>query len=566
MRTKIVLLISLLALAGLLTQALPLSWAGVSAAPPGPSPDLPQVILYNGKVFTSDPNNLWVQAVAVKGNKIQAVGSDEAVLALAGPGTQLYNLAGRTVIPGLNDAHVHAFIPQAQQRLNTPDFAPGPGPNVQEVLDLIAAAAQTYPAGTWLSATVGTNFIEDPQANRFTLDQVSPHHPILLEVWTGHGMILNTKGLQTLNISTDADDPFGGFYERAPGTNVLNGVVHEYAEHLIRRRLAAEISDSQIAARYQAFAQQAVRFGLTSVQDMSVGLTQARSAQILNQANPPLRWRAICFPLSPDEACESQPSSSNLVTASGIKWIADGTPIERLAFLTEPYADLPASHGRFNFPLAGFRAMLEQGLSGPREIRQLLFHLVGDASVERLLDEMTALAPAAHWKGRRTRVEHGDLLFPAEFQRARDLGLVVAQNPTHLALTGLYSQRFSPQTVAQVQPLRSLLDNGIPLALGSDAIGAPGNPFLDIMLATLHPTRPTEALTREQAVIAYTVGSAYAEFQEHKKGRLAPGQLADLAVLSQDIFTVPFFMLPGTQSVLTMMDGQIVWNVGAIQP
>lgn len=137
---------------------------------------------------------------------------------------------------------------------------------------------------------------------------------------------------------------------------------------------------------------------------------------------------------------------------------------------------------------------------------------------------------------------------------------MVVQNATHLALNELLPLRYSPQTLATVQPLRSLIEAGVPLALGTDGIGFGSNPYVDILLATIHPDRPSEALTREQAVIAYTSGSAYAEFEEHRKGRLAPGQLADLAVLSQDIFTVPFFLLPATQSVLTVIGGEVAWE------
>src|SRR5262245_12410380 len=236
----------------------------IAAPAPAAAAPAPDVILFNGKVFTSDPAGLWAQAVAVRGHRVEAVGSTADVLALAGPGTQLRDLAGRTVIPGLNDAHVHALVPQGVQ-LNSPAFVPGPGPSLQEVLDLLAAAAGAFPEGTWLFVTAGTAFSEDPQATRFTLDQVAPHHPVKVELWTGHGMYFNTLGLQALGIAEDAADPFGGFYERVPGTQTLTGVVHEYAEHLIRRRFADQLSDAQIGAIYGAFAGRAVRLGVTSV-------------------------------------------------------------------------------------------------------------------------------------------------------------------------------------------------------------------------------------------------------------------------------------------------------------
>ncbi len=520
------------------------------------SADDPDLILHNAKVFTSDPAGLWAEAVAIEGKTIEAVGSNAEVLALAGPGTEIRDLGGRTVIPGLNDAHVHALVPQGVQ-LNIPSFVPGPGPTVQEVLNLVAGAAQIFPEGTWLFVTVGTAFSEDPLAHRLTLDQAAPDHPVKLELWTGHGMYFNSRGLETLEIAEDVADPFGGFYERFPDGS-LSGVVHEYAEHLVRRRFAEQLSDAQIAGIYQAFSDLVVRFGFTSVQDMSIGLPHERSVAILGALDLPLRWREICFPLTVVEGCYNGPTPSRL-TAGGIKWISDGTPVERLAFVSEPYADRPDTFGRFNFADADFSAIVARSLQGPKKKDQLLVHAVGDAAIGALFDEMEAAAPAARWQGRRTRIEHGDLITPADVQRAADLGVVIVQNGTHLALPDLFV-RYSPQTLAHVQPMRSLIEAGVPLALGTDGIGQGSNPYVDILLATIHPDRPSEALTREQAVIAYTSGSAYAEFEEHRKGRLVPGQLADLAVLSQDIFTVPFFLLPATQSVLTVIDGEIVWE------
>ena len=188
---------------------------------------------------------------------------------------------------------------------------------------------------------------------------------------------------------------------------------------------------------------------------------------------------------------------------------------------------------------------------------QLLVHVVGDRTVEMFLKAMDETGGKAVWGQRRVRIEHGDGILPDLVARVREMGVVVVQNPTHLALRELMLKRYGNERADQLQPLRSLLDAGITLALGSDGAA---NPYLNIMLATIYPGKPQEAITRKQAVTAYTLTSAYAEFAEKDKGSLEPGKLADLAVLSQDIFKAPPDDLPKTESVLTMVGGKIVYD------
>lgn len=538
---------------------------GAAASPPA------RTILHHGHIFTGAPGGGFAEAISIEGDHVVAVGSSAAFLAHPKVGTKLVDLGGRTVIPGLNDAHVHVVVPQGTY-VNSPAFLPGPGPTLAEIEASIAAAAAATPPGTWLFGFVGTNVFDDDQANRFSLDTVSPDHPIALFAWTGHGSWLNSKALETLAIADDEPDPFGGHYERVAGTAILTGELHEYAEFGVRRALLSFLPDENLVAQYQAFANSAVRFGFTSLQDMAVGLTRRRAVAALRAAHLPLRVRSMCFPLTPGESCEVSnddhdhggDGDTSLLTVSGVKWVTDGTPVERLAFVETPYADRPNWVGAPDLPDAALHAMLQQHKHGPLPANQMLFHSVGDGAIHAVLDAMEDTGSHASWRGRRTRIEHGDLLFPPDFDRAHDLGVVIVQNATHLALTPVFAQRFAPAVFSELEPLRSLLDEGIPLALGTDGIGAANNPFVDLFLATIHPTRPSEALTIEQAVRAYTRGSAYAEFEEGRKGTLEPGQLADLAVLSQDIFHAPPPAIPATESVLTMVNGVIVWTSGAI--
>lgn len=525
-----------------------------------------RTVLHHGKIFTADPARPWAEALIVHGDRIEAVGSNVDVLARA-QGARLYDLGGRTVVPGLDDAHVHVLalpVPLVAD----PSFIPGPGPTLPELLAQVQAAAETTPPGTWLGALVGVNVTEDPETTRFALDTVAGDHPVIVRAWWGHGTWLSTNAMTALGIGEQEPDPFGGFYTRVPGTSILTGAAHEYAEYGIWRRIYDGAADADLAAQYQAHAAAAVAAGVTSIQDMAVGLTQQRATSIVAAARLPIRVREICFPLTPDEACGEGPGGgadpAALLRQSGIKWVTDGTPIERLASVESAYADRPGFFGNADVPADPLHDILLAGRRGSPRDNQMIFHSVGDAAIDRVLDGLEATGGAPVWKHRRTRIEHGELLFPGNFARMRDLGAMVVQNPLHFTLGPIFEQRFAPSIFAEMEPLRTLLDQGIPLALGSDSVGQPPRPWLDVFLATVHPTRPDEALTVEQAVTAYTRGAAYAELAEDRKGSLAPGKLADLAVLSQDPFSVPLPAIPGTTSVLTLVGGEIVWDTGAV--
>jgi len=244
-----------------------------------------------------------------------------------------------------------------------------------------------------------------------------------------------------------------------------------------------------------------------------------------------------------------------LITVSGTKWLLDGVPLE---FTLDPrgshasWRELPSFDELARtlpliFPQAEMKAMLRESLQNHD---QLLLHVSGYPAAAAMLHLMQASGGARVWATRRVRFEHGDGLFPGLIPLAKSLGIVVVQNPTHFAVLGEDVQKVA-------QPVRSLIAAGIPVALGSDG---PLNPYLNIMLAVTHPHQHSEGITPEQAVIAYTRTSAYAEFTEHNKGTLEPGKLADLAVLSQDIFTVPLPKLPETKSLLTLVGGRIVYD------
>jgi predicted amidohydrolase YtcJ len=243
------------------------------------------------------------------------------------------------------------------------------------------------------------------------------------------------------------------------------------------------------------------------------------------------------------------------VRIDGPKWMLDGTPLEQNALRRDDYPGRPGWRGRSNFSDSQLREILQRALDRPE---QLMLHVVGDAETDRLLRVMRELAPDAVWTAKRVRLEHGDGLRSDTVQATRELGVVVTQNPTHLAPADTPAAR-QTQTL-----LASLLRAGIPLALGSDAAGGESNPWFNLMLA-LRNGATGEQLTREQALFACTVGGAYAERQEARRGRIAIGHAADLALLSQDVLTVPVAELPATRSLLTLVDGEVIFESPELQ-
>ena len=521
---------------------------------------MPDLILTNGKVFTADPRMPWAEAVAIRGDRIVAVGSSGGLRKLAGASTRHVNLGGRVVVPGFNDAHDHAGAAEYGVEFAT-STNPTADPTLAVVLDSLRVLVTRTPRGTWLHSSIGLALLTDSSARRAMLDRIAPDHPVLLNTWTGHGLILNSAALRALHIAENVQDPLAGTYGRDDAGR-LNGVLDEYAGWEAERRLFSGLPTRTIVEALRKYASDGLRLGITSVQDMNGFLDPATTVRVMHEALP-IRLRVIPYPMTGTsgrrdaEWAHIERHPAPLTTISGVKWILDGTPIERGALMRTTYADRPDWHGNLEFPADTIRAMLARALA-TRE--PLHLHIAGDSVPRLVFGMMRALAPDSAWRPLRVRVEHGDWILGDLLPVARSLGVVVVANPTHFALDpAMVRARFG--SIPPFMAVRSLLAAGIPLGIGSDG---PRNPFLNLMFAITNPNTPSESLSREEAVAAYTSGSAYAEFAERDKGMLAPGMLADLAVLSADIFAIPPTALPATVSVLTLVGGRVAYDAGVL--
>jgi predicted amidohydrolase YtcJ len=510
----------------------------------------PDLIIHHAKVFTADPAHRSAEALAIRGNRIVAVGTNAEVLALAGDGTKRIDAEGRVVVPGFNDAHTHQG-PRPEGLALSLD----PDPTWALTSAGIVNGTEETSGDSWIYGTIGPRLLADPSVTAGMLDKASGNRKVMLESWTGHGVIFSTAAMNALHIRENAVDPPGGWYERDANKH-LTGKMFEYAGWNAWRRLADTVSDDEAIDSLKNYSNQALAFGITSIQNMSP-MSLTRYEKVERHGPAPIRIRMIRFPMTENgrvtEGSDLPVTDKErpLTMISGTKWILDGTPVEKGAALRRPYPGGGENMGRLDFPPDELKVIMKEAFDSKE---QTLLHVAGDRTAAAVFDAMRAVGPAEEWRKKRLRIEHGDGLQADLIPAAKDLGVVVVINPTHVVARADYP-------AGAYMPVKSLLKAGIPIAIGSDG---PMNPGLNIMLATTAPGNTAEAITREEAVDAYTRGAAYAELMEDDKGTIAAGKLADLAILSQDIFHVPADALPATTSVLTIVDGKVAYDAGVI--
>ena len=533
-----------------------IAWALLVSACASSTPD---TIVTNGRIFTANPAQPWAQALAIQGDRVVAVGDTATITALAGSNTRRFDAGGRTVIPGFNDAHQHVAIGPPNDLLPLPF-----DPDVDQIADALRAQLKTTPSDRLIRGDFSQTAWGNPAFTRAWLDQVAPNHAVWLTAFTGHGALLNSKALQLVAIDESIKNPDGGVFGRDERGR-LNGRLEEYAQSIAGRRAAIKTDAKEILRIYRAFAAQALAWGITSTQLLGDALPIAEASKRLVEANIPLRMKVFRFPMreAGAETMDSRPTlppqPSPYVDVRGMKWILDGTPLERLGFMRAPYTDSPNERGRLNLP----QARIDEFVGWAYGSEDLLaVHAFGDAAIEAYVAAVERAGRPEVWKQKRPRIEHGDMMSPDLIARVKAVGMVLVQNPTHFTVRDIFLARYGPERVAWMQPMKSILKSGIPLAIGSDGVT---NPFVNILAASTHPTNPKEAITREEAVTAYTAGAAFAEFKEQEKGTLAVGMLADLAVLSRDLFTAPESEIEAITSVLTILGGRVVHETGVVR-
>jgi len=528
------------------------------------------VVLFNGRVHTLAAGQPLAQAVALAGNRILAVGSDEELRPLLREEGQTIDLEERTVIPGLIDAHVHfgwysLALYQGQVDLDNV-------PTKAEALARIAEAVRQGPADEWLQGG-GWNKNIWPEPSFPTaadLDAVVPDRPVALQDKSRHATWVNSRALELAAISADTADPPGGEIVRDESGRPA-GILLETAAELVHKAIPEPTVATFVEALRQGIAA-AHRLGLTGIHDP--GHPSVLAALQVLRAEGELDLRALVhIPTEGLDAALELGLRSGLgdevLRIGGVKLFADGALGPQTAHMLAPYEGTRDNTGIPTHSAAELAALVrrshEAGLS-------VAVHAIGDAANRAVLDaiEQATASPGSFRPALPDRIEHVQLLHPDDLPRLAQLGVVASMQPIHATSDMDMAERHWGRRCDLAYAWQSVLESGARLAFGSDCPIETLDPLAGIHAAVTrrradgHPGPegwvPAQRLMVEEAVKAYTLGAAYAAGEEYLKGSLVPGKLADLVVLSQDIFEIEPMQIAGTQVEMTVFDGRSVYR------
>ncbi|MBI3681888.1 MAG: amidohydrolase [Acidobacteria bacterium] len=528
------------------------------------------LVLHNGKIWTVNPKQPLAQAVACLDGRILAVGSNEEIAALAGKNTRVVDLNGLLLLPGFNDAHVHFFT--GGTRLGGVQLRDAK--SEQEFRDRIAAFAGKQPKGRWITGGDWDheNFTPARLPTRRLIDGVTPDHPVFVNRLDGHMALANSAALKLAGVTRETPDPPGGMVVRdqeGEPTGVLKDSAMEAVDRVMPSPSPEEIVDAVRAAmRY------ASQHGVTSVQDVSASpgilsvyqdLLARGELTVRIYGLQPLRvWQRLAG------VGIKAGFGGDKLRIGGLKGFSDGSLGSTTAWFFDPYADAPGNTGLPSDEMIPPEKMKDNVLGADEAGLQLALHAIGDRANQAVL-EMFEEAIRRHGpRDRRFRIEHAQHLRPQDIARFAKAGIIASMQPYHAIDDGRWAEkRIGAVRARSTYAFRSLLDAGATLAFGSDWFVAPIDPILGIYAAVTRRTLdgkrpdgwvPEQKITVEEAVRAYTMGSAYASFEERFKGSIEAGKAADLAVLSEDIFAIPAERIEQVKVVLTVMDGRVVFR------
>lgn len=560
-----------------------LTVAALAACGGGPPPEggPADLVLLGGRVVTVDDAVPEGEALAVRGDRIAAVGSTGDIERYVGPDTEVIELDGRLAVPGFIEGHGHFMgVGDAQMILKL-----GESENWNRIVDLVAEAVAEAPAGAWIEGRgwhqekwdeVPPGAVEG-LPHHLGLSEVSPEHPVLLRHASGHAAFANALAMELAGITDETPDPPGGTIVRGADGRAT-GALRETAQRLVARardRALAERSDAEVRAerelQLELAAEESLRKGVTSFQDAGSSFeTIAFFREMAEAGRLPLRLYVMVRGESNEEMDARLPDyflenhANGYLTVRSIKRVVDGALGAHGAWLLAPYEDMPSSEGLVIEELADIEETARLAI---RHGFQVNTHAIGDRGNREILDlyERAFAEAGVDGRGLRFRIEHAQHLDPDDIPRFGELGVIASMQAVHATSDGPWVPEKLGERRARegAYPWRALLDSGAVVTNGTDA------PVEDVdPIASYHASitreladgsrfHPEQAMTREEALHSYTLANAWAAFEEEVKGSLTPGKYADIVVLDRDILTVPDDEVRDARVALTIVGGQV---------
>ena len=545
-------------------------------------PEEADLILHSGKVLTLVENQAAVQAIAIKGNRIQAVGSNQEILRLAGTGTKKIDLQGKLVIPGFIDSHAHFLgLGKEKQQVNLRYAV-----SWEDVVERVSQAAKATKPGAWI---LGRGWHQEKwnpkpavQVGGFpvhdSLSRATPNHPVMLFHASGHAILANAKAMEMAGITDTTPNPQGGEILRDSKGKAI-GVFTENAEELIDsaygqhwKSFTPEQREEATVKEIEAADKECLANGVTTFHDAGAGFPTVdlykklvdtdrigvRLWVMINAGNASLKERLSQYRMIGYK--------NGQLTVRGIKRLLDGALGSRSAWMLEPYTDRPGNTGLNTESLKELENTARIALAAGW---QMCVHAIGDRANRELLDLYeSVLRSAPPHSDLRWRIEHAQHLHPQEIPRFGRLGILAVMQGVHCTSDGPFIVKrlgeWRAQTGAYVW--RSLLDSQALISNGTDAPVEEISPLACFYSSITRRQKdgslfyPEQRMTRMEALKSYTIHGAYAGFEEKEKGSLVAGKLADMVVLSKDIMTIAEEEIPTTQVLMTLVGGKVRYS------
>src|SRR5467141_4096371 len=561
-------------------QSLPLllSAAGITR-PQGRIVEPADIIVVHGHVYTANPKQPWAQAVAIRHGKITAVGDDPEIQRRRGMGTKVINAGGKLVLPGLVDCHIH-FIDGSFSlgRVNLEGAK-----DATDIQRRLREYATEHPGDDWVLGR-GWNYAMfgvEALPHKKYLDEIFADRPVFLEGYDGHTYWANSKALALAGITRETPDPPNGAIVRDPKTGEATGALKESAQDLVAKIIPKPSRAEKLLA---------LRAGMKWANEH--GITRIHSAgqdfEVLDLFDE-MRHRGdltvrmyIAYFLNPPELRHEDLDAiehahkkfhDDWIDAGAVKFMVDGVVESHTAAMLEPYADDPSLKGKLFWDPAKYKAAVaeldKRGL-------QLFTHAIGDYGVRTALDAYENAETRNHGRDRRPRIEHIETIAPSDIPRFGKLGVIASMQPLHsypdADTLDVWARNAGPDRASRAWAWKSISKDGGRLAFGSDWPVVTLNPWEGTQTAVTRQTTdgkpeggfvPEQRLTVEETVRGYTLGAAYAGRREKTEGSIERGKLADIIIVSQNIFEIDPHRLAETKVLTTMVGGRVVYQAPA---